>query len=213
MIKKDVINETSIEEQKSIEQKDNVDDIFAEADRVIAAQNKKTTLAFKEKPKKPHRVRKFIISFLLITIAAIVILGLFVVDSMKAYFPTMKMNFLTQMTDVQAQLKDLDDSELTIEQYYQKRILLLFTAEDIDNAIDSLTDIDSFTKLLELNEKHDMSLLPPDKVEEYNKLIEEYEQAMKNPDSHKIPKPEDTTADTTTENTEESTDSETTKQD
>lgn len=156
-----------------------VDAIFADADRQMADQNKQAVMLPKnEKKKKRHPILKFIISTLIMLIVAFGALGYLMTRAVKESLPQIKEDLMTQIVEVQDQIKSLDDDELTIDEYYQKQIILLLSPEDIQSAIDDIGNVKDLAKLFGSDGEIDVSVIPEEKIEEYNKLIEEYQKAI-----------------------------------
>ena len=178
MIKKDIaygpINVNRDEETISHA----VDEIFAAADLEIDRQNKASAIEFKEKKKHKHPILRLVLPLILI---AVVLLGVFVymaVGVFNTMYSEMRSNLLSQFQVMQDELLALDDSTLTVDQYYQKQIMLLFSTEDLEKAMDSIGSIAALKQLIESGGSIDVNVLPKDKIDEYNRLIAEYERAL-----------------------------------
>jgi hypothetical protein len=182
MIKKDIVYSSpttykNLKDEKQNEER-SIDDIFMAADKAMAAQN--NDIVFKSKKKKKHPLLRVVLVTLFGLIVFVVGLCFFILHSIKSTYPSVKANFLTQIECARDQLIAIDDTDLTIDQYYQKKILLLFSPEDFENAINNMEDLHNISKIFKVNEDCDLTLVPKDKVDEYQKLMEEYKQAIDN---------------------------------
>ena len=180
MIKKD-ISYLDIRYQTDEREKvstNSVDDIFANADSMMEEQKRLSSMNLKNKKKnKKHRFLRFLISSLIIFLMLVGILVALCIHSVRTMYPQIKANVLEQISLVREELMSFDDSELTVDQYYQKQLLLLFTGEDFEAAIEEFEDIDGLLELLMSGGTLDLSIVSEEKVDEYKKLIEEYEKA------------------------------------
>ena len=185
MIKKDIAYSNSYIEPKREKFQENcnenhhmsVDDIFADADRMIYEQNQSL---LNQNPKKKKRKRPLLRLLLTMCFVLLLIVGVFVgagIYSIKTVYPQVKAEFITQMESIQNQLTSMDDSLLTTDQYYQKQILMLFSMEDIEGVINNIEDIQNFAVLFDDDTTNDLSFVPQEKIEEYQQIIEEYQQA------------------------------------
>ena len=183
MIKKDVVLKfesdliCDVETKESNKSNNEIDAIFESADTKMSEQNK--PFVTKTKKRKPMRLLRIIITFFVVLI--LIIFATYKIFSyyMETAFPEIKESFLSSVEIQLEGLKEIDDSTLTVEQYYQKELLLLITVEDLENVINEFSDITKFKNILEDNkgELDSFDLIPEDKVDRYNEIIEEYERA------------------------------------
>ena len=167
MIKKDVsYQELNYQLNKDrVASTSTIDDIFANADSMMAEQKHLSSMNFKDKKKsKKHRFLKFLISSLIIFLMLVGILVALCIHSVRTMYPQIKANVLEQISLVREELMSFDDSELTVDQYYQKQLLLLFTGEDFESAIEEFEDIDGLLELLMSGGKLDLSLVSEEKA-------------------------------------------------
>jgi hypothetical protein len=81
-----------------------------------------------------------------------------------------------QFENSREELMSMDDSELTVDEYYQKQLLLLLTPETIQEGIDNVPVTEIIAAVLK-GKNIDLDLVPEDKKEEYERIMEEYEKA------------------------------------
>lgn len=182
MIKKDVVFDGANEQKEEIVENfvspsSEVDAIFAMADKKMIDQKSKLLKQKDKKKRKKHPILRFVITSILILV---VCFGLFIysfVGHVKESYPAMKQDFLQQVELLQSNLKKVDDSTLTLEEYYQKKMWLLFTTDEIEDAIENVEDLRNLQKLFDMNGSVDLTLFPEEKMEEYEKLLKEYELA------------------------------------
>ena len=191
MIQKDIVLEEKNETQhlqcksESTTDVDEIDAIFAIADQQIADHKNKTSRQKEKKKKKKHPILRCILVFVL-TIVLVVVLSIYaVVDSVKKTYPVIKQELLQQISTMQEDLMKVDDSTLSVDEYYQKKILLLFSADEIEAALEGAEDLKNLQKILDAVSDVDLTLLPEEKVKEYEKLIAEYELASRETDNQK----------------------------
>ena len=178
MIKKDIAYETqpSGRDPESIDRE--VDDIFAAADLEMNNQNKASVIQFKEKKKSKHPILRFFLPYIVVVVVVIVALIYVAISSFNSMYVGIQQGLLSQVADIREQLLELDDDSLTIDQYYQKQIMLLLSEEDLKNAFDDIGSVEVLSQLLKSDGTIDINFIPEDKIEKYNQLIEEYQQAL-----------------------------------
>lgn len=167
---------------------ESIDDIFSQADKSIEAKKAKTL--HKKKPKQEKKVKKkkkglkrgLIEFFAISAVITLLFCGVFafaVVETRKMVqeqFPEIKASFLAGIEDVQKEVASWEDGKLSVDEYYQKQLLLLFTIEEIDGMVDDVTDLQNFSALL-TQDGFKFFDIPEEKVAEYNRLVEEYKKA------------------------------------
>jgi hypothetical protein len=157
---------------------DSVDSIFREADLVMDKQSGGRRLRACSEKRRCNPFSGGLTSFLIILAGVI-----FVLCSLGNYFinemyPSMVDSVVTQFHDAREHLVSIDDEDLTLEEYYQKQILLLVTDEDVVNAFDDALTLETFVAILIGGEDVVLDLVPADKIDEYNEIIEEYRQVV-----------------------------------
>jgi hypothetical protein len=181
MIQKDIVHgaqsETNNFQPTPANSEPSVDDIFAAADKKIDQQNRSMLATTKTKNKRRHAILRFVLSSVIILIIIIGAIVGIVSYKLKQAYPSMKSNLLSQIESIQTELRETDDSTLTVDQYYQKRLLLLFSVDEIDAAINNLWDMNNFINVLENPDVDDDSFIPQNKLQEYEQLVEEYHKA------------------------------------
>lgn len=160
-----------------------IDDIFAAADQEMANQINASKKHFRVKKKRQHPIRNAIITVLLGIVVFVVGIAILGAQIAKREYPQMKENFLIQVGTIQEQLRSTDDEELTVDEYYQKQLLLLLTKEDLENAINSLEDMADISQILALSESANLTLIPEEKIDEYNRIQAEYQAAISHNDN------------------------------
>ena len=167
---------------------EDVDAIFSQADASIEAKKDKSLYKKpKQKDKKAKKKKKSFKRGLaeFFAISAVVTLlfgGIFafaIVEARKMVqeqFPEIKASFLAGIENVQKEVLSWEDSKLSVDEYYQKQLLLLFTVDEIDGMIDDVTDLQNFSAIL-TQDGFKFFDIPEEKVDEYNRLMEEYEKA------------------------------------
>lgn len=190
MIKKDVVygDETAISDdihnqlnqnqEQEAETVDSIDDIFANADRIMCEQNQSLNFTPKRPKKRKHSVLKTVLGGILILVLLLVGSVFAVIQFAKQEYPRLKETFLIHVEEFQEQLHDIDDSQLNVDEYYLKRALLLFTVEEIDLMIQNVEEIDEFPAIILRLDKDSLELIPPEKREAYQRLMEEYHEAL-----------------------------------
>jgi hypothetical protein len=152
-----------------------IDDIFLSADKAMEEKQNEAVMQFRKKHRKHPILRSLIILLIIVGMVVGIIISVGVYST-KTIFPEIKQSFISEWALQQEELLKMDDSTLTIEEYYQKQIFLLITPEELEYIIDSVVDIKNLENLLDKD--MDQSLIPPEKIEEYHRLLAEYEQAM-----------------------------------
>ena len=167
---------------------EDVDAIFSQADASIEAKKDKSLYKKpKQKDKKAKKKKKSFKRGLaeFFAISAVVTLlfgGIFafaIVEARKMVqeqLPEIKASFLAGIENVQKEVLSWEDSKLSVDEYYQKQLLLLFTVDEIDGMIDDVTDLQNFSAIL-TQDGFKFFEIPEEKVDEYNRLMEEYEKA------------------------------------
>jgi hypothetical protein len=157
-----------------------VNDIFAAADAQMSDYNKS---CYKSKKKRKQR-RKFRILLLVLVILAAIVSGVIfggikIQNEIRQSYEEIKFSFLYQYALLQEEYKKMDDNLLTPTQCYEKQLVLLLDPKEMEQAINSIEDMDTISNLFSAQPDPgcDTSLLPADKVDEYNRLIEEYRKA------------------------------------
>lgn len=159
---------------------DSVDSIFANADRLIDEHKQKMKTYTKKKTHKRHPILKTILQIIFwiaVVVGAIIWL---MIESFKTAYPQIKDSILNEIDEIQAELSQVDDSELSIDEYYQKQMLLLITSDDVDAMLSDFEDIEQIIAIIQNNGEINVELLPEDKREKYQQLVEEYEKAKAN---------------------------------
>ena len=184
------IPKSESEESSETAVKTNVDKIFDAADSSMEATRGKKlqhrqTETKRKKKKKPFR--KFLLEFFIVgSILTILFCGLLAFsiiefqDRVNAQFPEMKSSFLANVEKIQKELLEWDDEDLSVDDYYQKKLLLLFTIEEIDEMIGEPQDIQNFATKIFTEDGFKFFDIPEDKLEAYNQLVEEYQEAKRN---------------------------------
>ena len=183
MIKKDVVFEFKSDvvyndnENKSSESLSEIDAIFESADAKMSAQN--SPFVAKPKRRKRRRLLKFALGFFVILVLIIFAACKIFSYYMETAFPEIKDSVLESVELQIEALNEIDNNTLTVEQYYQKQLLLLFTADDLEKALNGISDLNGLEELLEFSDGviDAENIISDDKIDEYNKILEEYEKA------------------------------------
>ena len=222
MIKKDIVYREDDTQSKKIDSeqtqevnskessdetiKTSVDKIFEAADSSMQAKRgkkfqKADVLSKKSRKKRPFR--KLLLEFFIVGgILLVLFCGLLAYsiiefqDRVNEQFPEIKSSFLANIEKIQEELLEWDDENLSVDDYYQKKLLLLFTIEEIDDMIGEPQDIQNFATKIFTEEGFKFFDIPEDKVDEYNKLVEEYQEAKRNEKLNTETNPESTTTQT-----------------
>ena len=192
-IKRDVVykddivhNERDVDRPNEIDHDDNeessvvesVDDIFADADRIMFEQSKSLSFTPKQPKKRRRPILKLLICMLLVIVLILTGSVFAIVKFAKEEYQSFKETFLIQVGEFQEQLNELDDSQLSVDEYYLKRALLLFTADEIGLILQDAEQIDGFPMVLLKLDESNLDLIPVEKREAYQALMEEYYAAI-----------------------------------
>lgn len=182
MIKKDVVFEfksdvVCCDNKNKPTELTEIDAIFESADEKMLAQS--TPFAAKSKRKRKRRILKFALGFFVILALIIFAVSKIFSYYMEIVFPEIKDSILENVELQMEALNEIDDNTLTVEQYYQKQLLLLLTADDLEKALNNISEIDGLKGLLEFidGEIGAENIISDDKIDEYNKILSEYEKA------------------------------------
>jgi hypothetical protein len=118
---------------------DSVDVIFREADFIMDRQSGGKRLRLLSERRRWNPFSRMFTSFLIILAGVVLVLcslGNYFINEM---YPQMINNVVTQFHDARNHLVSINDEDLTLEEYYQKQVLLLVTDEDVVNAFDDVT--------------------------------------------------------------------------
>ena len=165
-------------ENKNIEcSDDQIDAIFELADqKMLQDQQSVKSNGLKEKTKKAF-LKTFIV-FSLIT--SVIFIGLVILAYREAtvFLPQLKSNFLSQYTDIQNELINIDDSSLTVDELYQKKFLLLLSPEDLEEILSLKGNFKEIIADIQDDGEISTSIIPEEKLEEYEQLVKEYEDVL-----------------------------------
>ena len=176
MIKKDIVYlDKNIDPKKEASDQE-IDNIFSNADMEMENLEKKYLVKKKDRNILKSLKRTLIIVGIAIVVGFI-ILGISLVYAVKSQLPKIKSSIVEQVAEARNELIKKEDEELTLEEYYQKQVFLLITPEDMASVLDEFTSKDMLKTLFTSEGTIDIDLIPEDKRDEYNKLMEEYEKA------------------------------------
>lgn len=163
------------ESDQNISTMNDIDKIFYESDAIVMRkQNELNKLKKKKQKKKMKWWKKTLICFSIIFVIFVSAVGGLLYYISHVVYPEIKISFLKQYETMQQNVSQMDDNTLTLEQQYQKKLILVFDVNDINEMIDKIEDIKALEKLINLNENADLSLLPENKKEEFNAIYQEY---------------------------------------
>lgn len=181
MIKKDVVYDVSSTINRDIhvneEQLNNdIDKIFQEADVIMDKQKKSLEKLKYKKPKR--RLWLKILLWFLVIICMIVAFVVGCIINVKENLPLVVNEFLIGVDNTQKALLTVDDSLLSESEYYQKQMMMLIQAEEMEEILQSV----DWNLLKKYVTTQDMSLLtqliPEEKRAEFDILLQRYIQAL-----------------------------------
>ena len=153
-----------------------VDDIFAAADAKMQSQTIGPRLP--QTQRRENSLLKALKGFLVFAAVTMIAICGLITYAMTNMFPTIRDNLVSQFQAARDELMALDDSTLTTEEYYQKQLLLLITEDDITSAVQDMMTIEGIVEIFTNDGTVMIDVIPEDKRDEYNRLMEEYQQAM-----------------------------------
>lgn len=174
-MKKDIVYQNeSVEKDEG--PKMSVDEIFANADAQMVSMDNASSV-FKKTKKKMGIIKKTIITTLILAVICIIVFVVFLIKSVDSVLPNAKEMVLSQITETRNELLEMDDSELSVDEYYQKQIFLLLDMDLVEEKVNSLTSLQTLTGMISGNGFASLDLIPEEKEDEYQKLLKEYEEA------------------------------------
>lgn len=169
------IKECTKPEQSST---NSIDEIFENADNqmeVRYAQLKKT----KKKHKRRHGIfLRIVLPLILILISIVGILTYVSIQQLQESVPVIRESLIQSVLSARKQLESTDDAQLSVDEYYQKRLLLVLSEEEITSILSNV-DIDDAQNMIQEGRLSE-ELIPKEKLEEYKALLKEYEKAKVN---------------------------------
>lgn len=178
MIKKDIDLNAEVTPTKkvvsNVEHADEVDKIFADADRTMEIDNNSLLRPKEKKKKKKHKaLRILLLSLLIIVLFIAGSIGMFLYTAHQS-FPMLKSNLIYGLQDAQIQLLEIEDSTLSPIDLCGKKIILLISVNKIDQNIQDIFDLFEFTNDMNKGLKIDDTFVEEQDKEEFNRLLQEY---------------------------------------
>jgi hypothetical protein len=182
-----------------------VDDIFKEADQTMATTKAKKIKSGPRLGKnKTNPLIKSLKEIFIVMIVFVVASCGFGVYALFKVVPDTKAQLVGQIQAARNELLLMDESDLTIDEYYQRKILLLITDDDVAAAVDETISLETIFKIASGKMELGIDIVPEEKRAEYEKIMEEYQQALED-EKNKLPIENQTT--TPTEGHDDSTSS------
>lgn len=181
MIQKDIvytIDATQCTEVGSDKRKSTVDSIFASADASMAKQWASYKRPKQRKKRRPSIFLTVVIPSIIIffSIIAFIIYGSII--SLQESLPAAKTSIIEGVLQARQNLLEIDDELLTVDEYYQKRMLLLLSEDELIYLIENVVSMESIEYIAQ-NGTINTDLIPENKVDEFKALLKEYEEAKK----------------------------------
>jgi len=177
VIKRDVVY-IPAEQEQTQESSISIDDIFAEADAEMKRQRDALSASPPVKKRRRYSIRNMLLTMAALSVIVIGCIIFVTISEINKLYPQMKDSLLYQVQSMQQQLLSIDDTTLTESEYYQKQLLLLFSADEIEAAIEDIEDVENFAKLFGNGEALPQDIIPKEKIEEYQALIDAYQNAI-----------------------------------
>jgi hypothetical protein len=175
-----------------------VDDIFKEADQTMATTKAKKIKSGPRLGKnKTNPLIKSLKEIFIVMIVFVVAICGFGVYALFKVVPDTKAQLVGQIQAARNELLLMDESDLTIDEYYQRKILLLITDDDVAAAVDETISLETIFKIASGKMELGIDIIPEEKRDEYEKIMEEYQQALEN-EKNKLPIENQTTTPTET---------------
>ena len=173
------VNENDIlkDEKDEVEKDENerINDIFEQVD--IDLTKKQNSIVCKDEKIK-HKFLKKLLIFGSVFIIGLLIIAFFItkysVTEFKKNYPEIRATFFDAYESIQQTYQNTPDEELTVKEYYEKRIFSLVSKDDLDKRIDGMEKLASAKNIYENRGVSGEKILTDTEKAEYDRLQKEY---------------------------------------
>ena len=154
-----------------------VDDIFEAADTQIAKKTQKLLRVKPQTSKWKNKIGYSIFGFFIFCIAILSIMGYKTYKHLEARWPGIKEAIIYRYEDIQNDLYQIDDNDLTVETYYYKQYFLVLSSEDLINIANSGLTIEQLKQMKDITDNGMtvevglFDLLPEGKATKFIKIM------------------------------------------
>lgn len=173
------VNENDVlkDEKDEVEKDENerINDIFEQVD--IDLTKKQNSIVCKDEKIKYKFLKKLLI-FGSVFIIGLLIIAFFItkysVTEFKKNYPELRATFFDAYESIQQTYQNTPDEELTVKEYYEKRIFSLVSKDDLDKRIDGMEKLASAKNIYENRGVSGEKILTDTEKAEYDRLQKEY---------------------------------------
>lgn len=193
-MRKDIVRLNEVEKEirtKTVQEESeehalSVDEIFARADADLAKLDTISEQLKKESKKAKKQLNFFqreLRSFGLFVVIVILSIIVGIVYFVKTVLPEFSSEFKQSIVDTQEDLSNMDNAELSFEEYLYKKTLLGIDPESFDKSIGNIDEISKYAEIVKkLETEHgsvDLSKLTEEEKQEFDEFYQKYQENKK----------------------------------
>ena len=191
-MRKDIVRLNKVEREirtKVVQEGNNdeslsVDEIFAQADADLAKLETISEQLKKESQKERKQLSFFqreARSFALFVVIFIIMIVVGIVYFFKFVLPTIGSELKNNIVETQEELKDLDNEELSFEEYLYKKTFMGIDLESLEKSMNNINSVSKYSEIIDKLETDpnsvDLSELTEEERQEFDEFYEKYKQS------------------------------------
>lgn len=191
-MRKDIVRLNEVEREirtKVVQEGNNdeslsVDEIFAQADADLAKLETISEQLKKESKKERKQLSFFqreARSFALFVVIFIIMIVVGIVYFFKFVLPTIGSELKNNIVETQEELKDLDNEELSFEEYLYKKTFMGIDLESLEKSMNNINSVSKYSEIIDQLETDpnsvDLSELTEEERQEFDEFYEKYKQS------------------------------------
>ena len=166
-----------LREESDTDIQQTVDDIFKEADTQMMNDEAKLAKVHPRLSRWQLKIGWSFLGFVIFTIVGLGIMGYKTYKYVENRWPGIREEAINRYEELQNELLSINDSDLTIDAYYQKQYMLVLSAEDIRDITQLGIKLEQIQQLKEIAENQEstsvslLEILPEEKAIEFIKIM------------------------------------------